>query len=94
MAEKIPTGWKKDGKWLIRKMKFKTFIEAIGFVNIVSTVAEETMHHPDIEIKNYNEVVLKTTTHEKNGLTDKDFELAARINKLLNIKEYSKVRFF
>ena len=94
MAEKIPAGWKREGKWLARKMKFKTFLDAVGFVNIVSTIAEEAMHHPDIEIKNYNEVVLKTTTHKAGKLTEKDFQLAGDINKMLSLKEYSKTMFF
>lgn len=77
---KTPKGWKKQGKWLIRSYKFKTFMEAVGFMNIVATIAEELMHHPDISLENYNELAIKTTTHSKNKLTEKDFELANRIN--------------
>jgi len=83
MAEKVPKGWKKEGKFLVKNFKFKTFLEAVGFLNIVSTIAEELMHHPDLSLENYNELTIKTTTHEKGRLTEKDSELADRINKIL-----------
>jgi 4a-hydroxytetrahydrobiopterin dehydratase len=52
------------------------------FVNRVARLAEAASHHPDITI-NYNRVRLALTTHDEGGLTEKDFKLAARINKLL-----------
>lgn len=76
---KIPKGWKKQGKFLVRTYKFKTFMEAVGFLNIVATIAEELMHHPDISLENYNQLTIKTTTHKSGKLTGKDFELAERI---------------
>ncbi len=46
-------------------------------------VAEELQHHPDICIQNYNEVMLSTTTHHaQNILTEKDYELAARVDAM------------
>ena len=81
MAEiRPPKGWKKEGKWLVRKYKFKTFMEAIGFLNIIGTVAEELMHHPDIYLENYNELTIRLTTHSKGRLTQRDVELAEKIN--------------
>lgn len=82
MLTKPPKGWKKEGRFLVKKIKFKTFVEAIGFVNIVATIAEELAHHPDITIKDYNFVEIKTTTHKAGKLTEKDFELAGHINKV------------
>ena len=83
MTQTIPKNWNKEGNWLVRKYKFKNFLEALGFLNIVSTIAEELMHHPDFSLENYNQLTIKTTTHEKGKLTEKDFELAGRINKIL-----------
>ncbi|HLD57316.1 MAG TPA: 4a-hydroxytetrahydrobiopterin dehydratase [archaeon] len=84
MSEKIPKGWKKQGKFLVRKFKFKNFIEAVGFVNIVASIAEGLNHHPDIYLENYKELTIKTTTHDKNKLTELDFELASKIEKVFS----------
>jgi len=51
------------------------------FVNGVARLAEAANHHPDITIS-YNRVRLALTTHDEGGLTEKDFKLANRINKL------------
>jgi 4a-hydroxytetrahydrobiopterin dehydratase len=48
----------------------------------VAKLAEAANHHPDILIK-YGKVRLALTTHDEGGLTDKDFKLARKINKLL-----------
>ncbi len=83
MVDKTPKGWAKEGKFLVKTFKFKTFIEAIGFLNIVGTIAEELMHHPDFSLEKHSQLTIKTTTHEKGKLTEKDFELAERVNKIL-----------
>ena len=51
------------------------------FVNRVAELAEEAGHHPDIDIR-YNRVRLALVTHDADGLTSKDFDLAARTDKL------------
>ena len=51
------------------------------FVNKVASLAEAVNHHPDIVI-NYSKVRLMLTTHDEGGLTEKDFKLARKINKL------------
>ncbi len=76
-----PKGWKREGKFLVKKFKFKTFIEAVGFLNIVATVAEGLDHHPDVHLENYNNITIKTTTHSKNNVTEKDAELAKAIDR-------------
>ncbi len=82
MSTSAPKNWKKEGKFLVKKFKFKNFIETIGFVNIVATIAESLNHHPDIHLENYNQLTIKTTTHDKGCLTEQDFELARRIDKI------------
>jgi 4a-hydroxytetrahydrobiopterin dehydratase len=47
----------------------------------VGKCAEDANHHPDIDIR-YNKVKLVLTTHDKNGLTGKDFALAQKINRI------------
>jgi 4a-hydroxytetrahydrobiopterin dehydratase len=76
------SGWKIDSGELVRTFQFKDFREALGFVNRVGEAAETAGHHPDIDIR-YNRVRLGLVTHDAGGLTEKDFELAARADKLV-----------
>ncbi len=66
---------------LVKTFQFKDFIGALGFVNRVGALAEEAGHHPDIDIR-YNQVRLSLITHDAGGLTEKDFDLAVRTDKL------------
>jgi 4a-hydroxytetrahydrobiopterin dehydratase len=75
-------GWNSTGKDIRKEFKFPNFIEAMGFVNRVAEIAEETNHHPDIEIR-YNKVVLSLTSHDVGGVTDRDVRLARSIDGLL-----------
>lgn len=79
----IPTGWNIDGEKLVLELKLDDFKQVIETVYKIAEIAEELNHHPDIEIKNYNELRVTTTTHSKNKLTEKDYELTDRINALL-----------
>lgn len=74
--------WKiRDGK-LYLKIKFKDFSEAFSFLTRVAIEAEKLNHHPEIH-NVYNEVELYLITHDKNSITNLDYELAKRINKIL-----------
>jgi 4a-hydroxytetrahydrobiopterin dehydratase len=73
--------WKLDGKTIARKLRFADFAAAIAFVNRLADVAEAADHHPDILI-HYREVTLTLWTHTVDGLTAKDFELAAAVEKI------------
>lgn len=61
--------------------KFKDFVEAMAFVNKVADVAESEGHHPDIHIF-YNKVHIDLTTHAIKGLSENDFIVASKINKI------------
>ena len=74
--------WKIVSGELVRTYQFKDFRAALGFVNRVGELAEEAGHHPDIDIR-YNRVRLGLTTHDAGGITVKDFDLAARSEKLI-----------
>ncbi len=73
--------WTTDGKNLFYTRTFEDFVEAMNFVNSLVEPAEQLNHHPDIRI-NYNRVFLELTTHDAQGLTDLDFQLAQRISQL------------
>ncbi|HEU0185268.1 MAG TPA: 4a-hydroxytetrahydrobiopterin dehydratase [Blastocatellia bacterium] len=76
-------GWKREGDWLTRDLKFENFKSAMDFVNHVADEAEAMDHHPDILIHGWNKVRLSVMTHSEGGLTEKDFKLADRINGLV-----------
>ena len=80
-------GWEAQDNELIKKtFRFKTFREAIDFVNRVASLAEEENHHPDIHIR-YNRVTFELTTHAIKGLSENDFIMASKIDLLHNWEE-------
>jgi 4a-hydroxytetrahydrobiopterin dehydratase len=78
-------GWtaSQDSKKISKDYKFKDFLESMSFVNKVADIAESEGHHPDIFVS-YNKVTLELTTHASKGLTENDFVVAAKINRLIN----------
>ena len=76
----IPTWVLKDNH-LFRKFKFKNYLEAMKFVNSVAEIAELEGHHPDFSV-HYNKVDIEIWTHAINGLSENDFILAAKIDKI------------
>ena len=80
--KKIPE-WDLDETSISRTVEFDSFMEAIDFVNDVAEIAEEAAHHPDMDIRHMR-VTLTLTTHDKGGLTERDFEMAGRIDTLID----------
>lgn len=74
--------WRIEEGELTRTLTFKDFSAALAFVNRVGEQAEKAGHHPDIDVR-YNRVRLGLVTHDSGGLTAKDFELAAAVNRLV-----------
>jgi 4a-hydroxytetrahydrobiopterin dehydratase len=68
---------------LRKQFVFKNFKEAVQFINSVANIAEEEKHHPDIYVF-YNKVQLDLFTHAVGGLSQNDFIMAAKIDKLSN----------
>ncbi len=90
MAEKLTQneieGWvAAHPKWSFRdgalrkKFVFRSFRDAIIFVNRVATIADEMNHHPDIDVR-YNVVALGLSTHDAGGVTELDVKWAERID--------------
>ncbi len=66
---------------LHREYRFPDFVAAFGFMTSAALAAESINHHP--EWKNvYNRVVVDLTTHDAGGITEKDLELARRMDAL------------
>ena len=77
-------GWKLiEGEPLkiARSLKFKDFAEAMQFVNRLAAVAEAEGHHPDFCVS-WNRVNLELLTHAIGGLSENDFIMAAKINRV------------
>jgi 4a-hydroxytetrahydrobiopterin dehydratase len=75
-------GWKIiDGKKLEKSYKFSNFKEALAFVNKVGALAEEEGHHPDFEL-GWGRVKIVLWTHKIGGLSESDFILAAKCDKI------------
>ena len=70
-----------DEHHLTRSYKFPDFKSALAFVNQVGAIAEEQGHHPDIML-GWGKAEITTWTHAVNGLTESDFILAAKIDRL------------
>ena len=77
---KLP-GWSYQGNNLHKKYTFKSFLPGIEFVNRIAQAAESANHHPDITI-NYNVVGIALSTHSEGGVTQKDFDLAGKIDQI------------
>lgn len=63
----------------MRKFSFDDHVQAMSFVNRVAMVAEKMDHHPDLRIV-YNTVEIQLSSHDANGVTSKDIELARSID--------------
>lgn len=76
--------WKASNDKLSKDLKFGDFREAIAFINRLAFEAEELQHHPEI-FNVYNNVSISLSTHDAgNKITQKDVDLANRIEKLLS----------
>jgi len=75
-------GWRVVGNHHLEKdFGFKDFREALAFVNRVGEMAEEEGHHPDLHLT-WGKVTMTTWTHKIDGLTESDFILAAKADRL------------
>lgn len=78
-----PNGWQvARGGHLEKSFAFPDFVQALAFVNRVGEVAEAQGHHPDLHLA-WGKVRVEIWTHKIDGLTESDFVLAARIDRLL-----------
>lgn len=74
-------GWERDGDALVHQFEFANFVGSVDFVNRITPIAEEMNHHPDLAIS-WNKVTVSLSTHSEGGITENDFELAAKIDSV------------
>ena len=79
--------WKKIEDNGIQKLEitinYQNFIEAVEAINKIKDIAEDLNHHPDLKIYSYNKLKIQVYTHDEKDITDKDYELASKIEKIL-----------
>jgi 4a-hydroxytetrahydrobiopterin dehydratase len=68
---------------IVRSFRFKSFSEAFGFMMRVALLAEKADHHPDWS-NSYGKVEISLSTHDAGGITQKDIDLAQKIDALLD----------
>ncbi|MCA9380995.1 4a-hydroxytetrahydrobiopterin dehydratase [Candidatus Dojkabacteria bacterium] len=72
---------------LITNFEMDNFKQALDLVNKIGELAEENEHHPDLTIYEYNNVLVTFYTHDVDGLTEKDFAMAAKIEDMFSSAE-------
>jgi 4a-hydroxytetrahydrobiopterin dehydratase len=79
-----PDGWsiEEGGKALVRTVRFKDFSEAFAFLARVALHAEKVDHHPEFTSV-WNRVDFRLTSHDSDGITERDVKLAEAINHLV-----------
>jgi 4a-hydroxytetrahydrobiopterin dehydratase len=71
-----------DGRRIRREWRVKDFVTALDFFARIGQVAEAEDHHPDLHLTGYRHVAVELWTHAIGGLSENDFILAAKIDRL------------
>ena len=87
--QKMVDGWdvkpnEKKIYFLEKVFKYKNFLDSLKFVNEVGKISENEGHHPDI-LFGWGYAKIRITTHAIEGLSENDFILAAKIDKIVNV---------
>lgn len=74
--------WEINDNKLTKDYELKNFVTALAFVNLIGEVAEKLNHHPDILIHGYKHLRIQLFTHSSGKITNLDYELAEKIDRL------------
>lgn len=81
LKQELPN-WYLENGWIRRKYKTSSWKSTLMVVNTVGHLAEAAFHHPDLTVS-YAFVIVKLVNHAAKGITDKDFELAKKIEEVV-----------
>lgn len=81
LKEELPH-WYLENGWIRRKYKTSGWKSTLMVVNAVGHLAEAAFHHPDLTVS-YAFVIVKLVNHAAKGITNKDFELAHKIEEVI-----------
>jgi 4a-hydroxytetrahydrobiopterin dehydratase len=73
-------GWSRRGEVITKTFQFRDFLTGIDFVTAVAKAADAADHHPDIDIR-YTKVTCALSTHSAGGITQKDLDMARKIDR-------------
>src|SRR5215813_3916893 len=78
------SGWRltHDGQRIRKDWTVKDFLAGLEFFNAVAQLAESEDHHPDLHLEGYRNLWIEIWTHAVGGLSENDFILAAKIDRL------------
>ncbi len=77
----LDKGWALEDDKLTRVFIFSNFVYAFSFMSGVAIMAEKLNHHPEW-FNVYNRVKIQLTTHDVGGISELDFKLAAKMDKI------------
>jgi 4a-hydroxytetrahydrobiopterin dehydratase len=75
--------WEQEDDAISRSFEFKDFNAAWGFMSRVAMIAEKMDHHPEWT-NVYSKVLVRLSTHDAGGITERDFKLARAINSIVD----------
>jgi 4a-hydroxytetrahydrobiopterin dehydratase len=81
LEKELPKWYLEDG-WIRRKYKTEGWKGTLMVVNTIGHLAEAAWHHPDLTVS-YAFVIVKLISHDAKGITDRDFELARKIEDVI-----------
>lgn len=84
------SGWRCENNWLARDLQFANFEDAWQFMSHIAACAEEQDHHPNW-YNVYGTVQIRLSSHDANGVTQRDFALAAKIDEYLTEAAFTEL---
>ena len=75
--------WETENGKLVTNLKFKSQTELAEFLLRIANLADEMNHHPDCKIHKAFQLEISLFTYDKNEITDLDYQLAKKINRLI-----------
>jgi 4a-hydroxytetrahydrobiopterin dehydratase len=78
------SGWQltHNGERIRKNWKVNDFLDGIAFFQAVAQLAEAENHHPDLHLEGFRNVWIELSTHDIGGLSENDFIMAAKIDRL------------
>jgi len=71
-----------DSGSIERSLVLKNFVACVDLINKIKDIAEKQNHHPDLHLTGYKNLKIVLYTHTAGGVTENDFQLAAKINEI------------
>ena len=80
--------WSRSGDKLVTRVEFDNYKESVFFANTVFALAEAHFHHPEVQVE-YGAVEIDLWSHDVEGVTERDLELAREIEEKLGETKWS-----